>query len=148
MNLSDVKKVKVFRKRRKRVGRGEGSGTGKTSGRGQKGQQARSGYSRRLGHEGGQMPLFRRLPKRGFTNARFKTDYAVLNIGALKVYEAGEEVTLESAKAKGLLPKTAERLKILAKGEVDRPLVVKANRFSEKAAEAIRNAGGTAEEIA
>ena len=148
MNLSDVKQVRVTRKYAKRKGQGLGSGNGKTAGRGTKGQQSRSGYSRRLGHEGGQMPLFRRLPKRGFTNARFRVDYATLNVQMLKMFEAGETVDLDTAKARGLVPKTAKRLKILAKGDLDRALTIRAHRFSGRAREIIAAAGGTAEEVA
>lgn len=148
MNLSDIKKIEVPRKRRKRKGRGTGSGKGKTCGRGTKGQQSRSGYSRRLGHEGGQWPLYRRLPKRGFTNARFKVDYATLNVSDLKAFEAGTEIDLALVKSAGLVPKNSTRLKILAKGEIDRALTVKAHKFSAKAREAITGAGGTAEEVA
>ena len=148
MKLCDIKQLDVPRKQRKRKGRGTGSGKGKTCGRGHKGQQSRSGYSRRLGSEGGQMPLFRRLPKRGFTNARFRQEYAVVNVSDLKVFDAGEEVDLEAAKAKGLVPRKSTRLKIPARGDLDRPLTVKAHRFSKQAKDAITAAGGQAEEIA
>ena len=146
MNLSDIKQVSVPRKRRKRVGRGEGSGMGKTSGRGHKGQQSRSGYSRTFGSEGGQMPLFRRLPKRGFTNARFRVDYAIVNLSDLKGFGAGDTVDLSAVKAKGLVPKKSKKLKVLARGELDRSLTVKAHKFSAKARAAIEAAGGTVEE--
>ena len=147
MNLGDVKRATEPRKRRKRVGRGQGSGHGKTCGRGHKGQQSRSGYSRRYGHEGGQMPLFRRLPKRGFTNARFRVDYAIVNLSDLRQFDAGSTVDLDAIKAKGLVPRKSVRLKILAKGELDRKLTVKAHKFSAKASEAITAAGGSIEEI-
>ena len=146
MNLSDIKQVSVPRKRRKRVGRGEGSGRGKTSGRGHKGQQSRAGYSRTFGHEGGQMPLFRRLPKRGFTNARFRVDYAIVNLSDLKSFGAEDTVDLDTVKAKGLIPKKSVRLKVLARGELDRALTVKAHKFSAKARAAIEAAGGKVEE--
>lgn len=94
------------------------------------------------------MPLFRRLPKRGFSNARFKVDYATLNVQALKLFEPGSTVDLDSAKARGMIPKTSKRLKILAKGDLDRPLTIRAHRFSARAKDAITNAGGTAEEVA
>ncbi len=148
MNLSDIKKVQVPRKRRKRRGIGLGSGKGKTAARGTKGQQSRSGYSRRYGHEGGQNPLFRRLPKRGFSNARFRVDYAVLNLSALATFEAGSTIDLAAAQAAGLVPRRSERLKILGNGELDRAVTVRAARFSAKAREAIEKAGGTVEEVA
>lgn len=146
MNLNDVYAVRVARKSRKRVGRGEGSGRGKTCGRGTKGAGQRSGHSTNPGFEGGQMPLFRRLPKRGFNNARFRREISILNLDDLKAFEPGSEVTLEAARGLGLVPKRATRLKVLGKGELDRPLNVKAHRFSASAREAIVAAGGTAEE--
>ena len=148
MKLGDIKQAAGSRKHRKRVGRGQGSGRGKTCGRGHKGQQSRSGYSRAFGHEGGQMPLFRRLPKRGFSNARFRVDYAIINLSDLKQFEAGSTVDLDVLKARGLVPKKAVRLKVLAKGELDRKLTVKAHKFSVKAGEAITAAGGAVEEAA
>jgi len=147
MNLDDLNSRGSDKKARTRKGRGRSSGKGKTSGRGHKGQQSRSGYSRRFGHEGGQMPLFRRLPKRGFTNARFRTEYAIINVSALNIFDAGSEVDLDALKGKGLVPRGADRLKILAKGEVDRALTVRAHRFSAKAKELIAGAGGTVEEV-
>ncbi|MAG57560.1 MAG: 50S ribosomal protein L15 [Planctomycetes bacterium] len=147
MNLEDINGSAPKKQGRIRRGRGRSSGKGKTAGRGHKGQQCRSGYSRRFGHEGGQMPLFRRLPKRGFTNARFRVDYAIINVAALNDFDAGTEVDLEALKNKGLIPRGAKRLKILAKGELDRALTVRAHRFSEKAREAITGAGGSAEEV-
>ena len=148
MNLSDIKQVPIPRKYRNRVGRGEGSGHGKTSGRGSKGQQARSGYSRKYGHEGGQMPLYRRLPKRGFSNAPFKVEYSVVNLGDLAMFSAGDRVDLATLKAAGLVPKNADRLKILAKGELNVALTVLAHRFSVGARKAIEAAGGKVEEVA
>jgi large subunit ribosomal protein L15 len=147
MNLCDVKRIDIPRRYQKRKGIGLGSKKGKTAGRGTKGQQSRSGYSRRYGLEGGQNPLFRRLPKRGFSNARFKVEYAVLNLSALNRFEAGSTVDLEAARQKGLVPKGARRLKILGSGEVDRSLLVKAHRFSVRAREAIEKAGGTPAEV-
>lgn len=147
MNLSDVKKVGVPRKYHRRKGIGLGSKRGKTAGRGTKGQQSRSGYSRRYGQEGGQNPLYRRLPKRGFSNARFKVEYAVLNLADLKGFDAGSVVDLDTIKAKGLVPRTSKLLKILGNGEIDRALTVKAQRFSAKAKEAIAAAGGAALEV-
>lgn len=147
MNLSDINQVSIPRKRRKRVGRGEGSGNGKTAGKGMKGQQSRSGYSRRLGHEGGQMPLFRRLPKRGFTNAPFKVVYDIVNLEQLGGFEAGAEIDLALLKSKGLLPKNASLLKVLGKGTLDVALTVRAHRFSETARQAIEAAGGKADVV-
>ncbi|NRA95335.1 MAG: 50S ribosomal protein L15 [Planctomycetes bacterium] len=148
MNLEDLNNLVTPHKRRMRKARGRSAGKGKTAGRGHKGQKSRSGYSRRFGYEGGQMPLFRRLPKRGFTNARFKVDYAIVNVSALCVFDAGSEVDLDALKGKGMVPRRATRLKILAKGELDRALTVKAHRFSAKAKELIAGAGGTVEELA
>ncbi len=147
MNLSDVKQIEVERKYRMRVGRGLGSGKGKTAGRGYKGQQSRAGYSRRYGHEGGQNPLFRRLPKRGFNNARFAVDYEVLYLSDLNSFPAGSTVDLEAAQKQGRLPKTAKRLKILGNGSLDHAVSVRAHRFSAKAKEAITKAGGQVEEV-
>lgn len=148
MNLEDLNNLATPHERRTRKARGRSAGKGKTAGRGHKGQKSRSGYSRRYGHEGGQMPLFRRLPKRGFTNARFKVEYAIVNVSALAAFDAGSEVDLDALKSKGIVPRGAKRLKILAKGELDRALTVKAHRFSAKAKELIAGAGGTAEELA
>lgn len=148
MNLNDVYNTPVDRKYKRRKGIGLGSSKGKTAGKGSKGQQSRSGYSRKLGHEGGQMPLFRRLPKRGFTNARFQVETTILNLSGLSAFEAGSVVDLEALKAKGLVPRKAQRLKVLGEGEIDRALTVRAHRFSARAKEAIQSAGGTAEEIA
>lgn len=149
MNLHDVLSHSPPRKRRRRVGRGESSGVGKTSGRGHKGAKSRAGWGGMLQHEGGQMPIMRRLPKRGFNNSRFRVEYAILNVQDLeKHFEAGEEVTIESAKAKGIIKKRETGLKILGKGEIGRKLVVRANRFSGTAKEKIEGAGGTVVEIA
>jgi large subunit ribosomal protein L15 len=148
MNLDDVKAVPIPRKHRLRVGRGIGSGRGKTAGRGFKGQKSRSGYSRKLGFAGGQMPLFRRLPKRGFSNQPFKEEYEVVNIGDLAAFDAKSEVGPAELKSARLVSRNAKLIKILGAGEIDRPLTVKAHKFSAKAREAIAGAGGTAEEIA
>jgi len=129
---------------KKRVGRGPGSGLGKTSGRGHKGQKSRSGYTSMRGLEGGQMPLHRRLPKRGFTNI-FRTEFAVVNVDRIaEVFDAGTVVTPELLHAKGLVPKTM-KVKVLARGDVAKALTVKAHKFSGKAAEKIAAAGGTTE---
>lgn len=135
------------RKSRKRVGRGNGSGHGTYSGRGSKGQKSRSGYSRKPGFEGGQLPLIKRLPrKRGFTNI-FRTEYSVVNIGKLNMFEAGSEVTPESLMAAGVVKSLRQPIKILADGNISRPLVVKANKFSAAAKAKIEAAGGRAEEV-
>jgi len=135
------------KKKRKRVGRGDGSGHGTYSGRGCKGQKSRSGNKMRPGFEGGQMPLIKRLPqKRGFTNI-FKTDYSTVNIGQLSVFESGSEVTPEKLVALGIVKSLKRPIKILAAGEIDRPLVVKVDRFSAAAKAKIEAAGGKAEEV-
>ena len=122
-------------KTRKRVGRGTGSGLGKTSGKGHKGQNARSGGGVRPGFEGGQLPLFRRLPKRGFTNAMFKTTYAVLNLDDLNKFEENTEITPELLKEMGILKNQLNGVKILGNGTLEKKLTVKANQFSKKAKE-------------
>ncbi|MFY9937310.1 MAG: 50S ribosomal protein L15 [Silvibacterium sp.] len=142
MNLSNLKAPKSANRNKKRVGRGMGSGTGKTSARGHKGQRSRSGSSMMRGFEGGQMPLHRRLPKRGFTNI-FRTEYTVLNLDRLA--ELGEtELTLEAFVAKGFLRKRNELLKILGNGEINMALTVHAHKFSKAAQEKIEKAGGKA----
>jgi large subunit ribosomal protein L15 len=148
MNLDDVKAVPTARKYARRVGRGVGSGRGKTAGRGFKGQKSRSGSSRKLGFAGGQMPLYRRLPKRGFSNEPFKVVYIVINVGDLNDFTAKSEVGLAELKAAGLVPRNSKLLKVLGGGELKHALQVKAHKFSAKAKEAIAKAGGTAEEIA
>ena len=147
MDLKMIKAKPLNRKSRMRVGRGRGTGKGKTCGRGHKGQKARSGYKWHAYFEGGQMPLYRRLPKKGFTNARFKSTFYILNIRDLKDYEAGDTVDLESAKSRNLVKKKASNLKILGVGELEVKLTVKANRFSETARRKIEAAGGVVEEI-
>jgi large subunit ribosomal protein L15 len=133
------------RKRRMRVGRGEGSGKGTTAGRGQKGQQSRSGYSRRWGFEGGQMPLHRRLPKKGFTNV-FQKDLEVINLGKLSGLEAGSIVTAESLKAAGIISRIGrDGVKILGGGEIEVALHVRVAKLSKSATEKILAAGGTVE---
>lgn len=132
---------------RKRVGRGDGSGDGTYSGRGCKGQKSRSGYKIRPGFEGGQLPLIQRLPrKRGFVNI-FRIEYSTVPLGKLNRFEAGSEVTPERLLAEGLVKSLKRPLKILADGDIDRPLVVKANKFSATARARIEAAGGTVEEI-
>jgi large subunit ribosomal protein L15 len=132
---------------RKRIARGPGSGLGKTAGRGHKGWGQRSGARRRPGYEGGQMPLYRRVPKRGFTNARFGTDYTVLNVELLEIFESGATVDLEAVLARGLTRKTAPLFKVLGDGKITRALTVRAQKFSKSAAEKIRSAGGTVVEL-
>lgn len=131
---------------RKRVGRGIGSGLGKTSGRGHKGQNARSGGGVRPGFEGGQTPLFKRLPKRGFTNI-FRKEYAIVNVGALNVFRKNQRVTVENLIEKGLIKKEYDGVKILGNGELTKPLTVVAHKFSKSAEKAILEAGGKIEVI-
>lgn len=130
----------------KRIGRGHGSGNGKTAGKGHKGAKARSGPNKRAGFEGGQMPLQRRVPKRGFNNI-FATRYAVLNVSDLNVFEEGTVVDTAALKSKGIVKKTYDGVKVLGNGEVTVKLTVKATAFSETAKAKIEAAGGTAEVI-
>ena len=134
-------------KTRKRVGRGVGSGLGKTSGKGQKGQNSRSGGGVRIGFEGGQTPLFRRLPKRGFSNAKFKTVYAVINLSDLERFEDGATVTPEILKEMGLIKNGLDGIKVLGNGTLTKKLNVKAHKFSSVAKEQIEKLGGKAEVI-
>ena len=146
MNLSSLKPKKGSRKTRKRVGRGPGSGHGKTSGRGEKGQKSRSGFSRMLGFEGGQMPLHRRLPKRGFTNI-FKVDYAVVNVSDLDRFDNGATVDRAALREAGLVRGQQKRVKVLGNGELSKKLTVEADKFSTTARTKIEGAGGTCQEI-
>ncbi|WAA09414.1 50S ribosomal protein L15 [Fervidibacillus albus] len=146
MKLHDLQLNEGSRKTRKRVGRGTASGHGKTSGRGQKGQNARSGGGVRPGFEGGQMPLFQRLPKRGFTNINRK-EYAIVNLDALNRFEDGTEVTPELLIETGIVSKEKAGIKVLAKGTIEKKLTVKAHKFSSAAKEAIEAAGGQIEVI-
>ncbi len=145
MKLHELKPAQAS-KDRKRRGRGMSSGLGKTSGRGQKGQKSRSGGGTRIGFEGGQMPLYRRIPKRGFTNI-FKKEYAIVNINDLDVFENGTEVTPELLKEAGLVKDEKDGIKILGKGEITKQLTVKAHKFSKSAAERITASGGKVEVI-
>lgn len=146
MELSNLKPKKGSRHARKRVGRGQGSGHGKMSSRGEKGQKSRSGYSRMLGFEGGQMPLHRRVPKRGFTNI-FKVEYSVVNVRDLeKVFEAGATVDVEALRKAGLI-RGRKRVKILGNGDVKKKLTVHANKFSDSARTKIEAVGGTCQEL-
>ena len=147
MKLNTIHPAEGATKTRKRVGRGPGSGTGKTAGRGENGQKSRSGYSRKAGFEGGQLPLYRRLPKRGFTNARFKVEYATINLSDLNKFENGAVVTPELLKEMGLLKNQLDGVKVLGNGTLDKKLTVKAHRFSESAREAIEKIGGKVEVI-
>ena len=146
MKLHELHSAEGARKNRNRVGRGTSSGNGKTSGRGHKGQKARSGGGVRPGFEGGQMPLFQRLPKRGFTNINRK-DYAIVNLDTLNRFEDGAEITPEFLKAQGVVKDLKAGLKILGQGSVDKKFTVKANKFSASAKEAIEAAGGKTEVI-
>lgn len=147
MKLHTVRPNDGATKARKRVGRGPGSGLGKTAGRGENGQNSRSGGGVRVGFEGGQTPLFRRLPKRGFSNARFKKVYAVINLSDLNKFEDGAEVTPEILKNMGLVKKELDGIKVLGNGKLEKKLTVKANKFSETAIKAIEKTGGKAEVI-
>lgn len=145
MGLSNLRPARGSVRNRKRVGRGPGSGLGKTAGRGEKGQKSRSGYGRKIGFEGGQMPLHRRVPKRGFTNARFRKEFAEVNLGRLEVFEAGTIVTPEVLVKRGIVKRLRDGVKILGKGDLTKPLTVHAHRFSAAARERIAGAGGKAE---
>jgi large subunit ribosomal protein L15 len=147
MDLSGLKPPKGAKHGSKRVGRGQGSGLGKTAGRGHKGAQSRSGYRRKRGFEGGQMPLHRRVPKRGFHNP-FRVEYAVVNLDTLaERFEPGTVVTPDLLRERGLVRESGAPVKILARGELDKALTVRAHKFSGKAAEKIAAAGGAAETL-
>lgn len=146
MKLHELKPVAGSRHQRNRVGRGTSSGNGKTSGRGQKGLKARSGGKVRLGFEGGQTPLYRRIPKRGFTNINKKT-WALVNVKDLNVFEDGQEVSPEVLVKAGLIKNMKFPVKVLNEGELSKKLTVKAQQFSAAAKEAIEAAGGTCEVI-
>lgn len=147
MKLHTLKNTEGARKKRKRVGRGDGSNWGRTAGRGEKGQSSRSGSSRRLHFEGGQIPLFRRLPKRGFKSRNHK-DYTVINLSDLeKTFSANDTVDEKLLIEKSLTPKIKYGLKILGNGEITKPLTVIANHFSESAKAKIEKAGGKCEVV-
>jgi large subunit ribosomal protein L15 len=146
MKLHELKPAEGSRQERKRLGRGIGSGQGKTAGKGHKGQNARSGGGVRPGFEGGQTPLFQRLPKRGFTNINRK-EYAVVNLDTLNRFEDGTEVTPELLIEAGIVKSEKAGIKILAKGKIEKKLTVKAHKFSSTAKEAIEAAGGQTEVI-
>lgn len=147
MKLHELKYNEGSIKNSKRVGRGTSSGHGKTAGRGQKGQNSRSGGGVRPGFEGGQNPLFRRVPKRGFNNYEFQTRYAVINVGDLNKFEDGAEVTPEILKEMGLVKKQLDGIKVLGNGNLEKKLTVKATMFSKTAKEKIEKTGGKAEVI-
>jgi len=147
MNLHELKPAEGSTHRVKRVGRGHGSGWGKTSGKGHKGQNARSGGGVRAGFEGGQMPLVRRIPKRGFNNI-FRTEYTVVSLDILNLFEAGSTVDLATLYNAGKISDNKLPIKILANGKIDKAINVKAHKFSATAKAAIEAAGGTAVEIA
>ncbi|MPW25008.1 50S ribosomal protein L15 [Alkalibaculum sp. M08DMB] len=147
MRLHELKPAEGSTKKKKRKGRGTGSGLGKTAGRGQDGQNSRSGGGVRIGFEGGQMPLARRLPKRGFSNARFKTEYQIVNVEDLNVFEKDAIISPETLKQVGLIKKALGNVKILGDGELTVALTVKANKISKSAEEKILSAGGKVEVI-
>lgn len=148
MALNNLKPAEGSKFNRKRVGRGPGSGNGKTAGRGYKGAQSRSGWKYKRGFEGGQMPLHRRVPKRGFTNI-FRTEYDVVNLDQLeKLFDKGATVTVDSLRDAGIVSSRTAKVKVLGRGEIAKALTVQAHKFSGKAAEKIAAAGGKAEAIA
>lgn len=146
MELNNLKPKKGARHAKKRVGRGPGSGHGKTSARGEKGQKSRSGFSRQIGFEGGQMPLHRRLPKRGFTNI-FKKDYAVVNVSDLERFDNGASIDETTLRQAGLVKGQHDGVKVLGDGELSKKLTVSATKFSKSAREIIEKAGGSCQEI-
>jgi large subunit ribosomal protein L15 len=146
MKLHELKPVEGARKDGFRLGRGQGSGNGKTAGKGNKGQKARSGGMGKLGFEGGQTPLARRLPKRGFTNINRK-EFAIINLSQLNNFNDGAEITPAVLKEMGLIKNAKDGIKVLGEGELEKKLTVKANKFSKSAVARIEKAGGTAEVI-
>ena len=146
MKLHELRPAAGSKKAPKRVGRGTGSGLGRNAGKGEKGQNARSGGGVRPGFEGGQMPLFRTMPKRGFKNINRK-EYAIVNLDDLNKFEDGSEVTVESLKDNGLVKKELSGVKLLGKGELKVKLTVKVNKVSASAKQAVEAAGGTVEVI-
>ena len=146
MKLHELKPAQGSRKTLKRVGRGMSSGTGKTSGRGHKGQNSRSGGGVRIGFEGGQMPLYRRIPKRGFTNI-FAKKIVEVNVNRLNVFEDGTEVTEALLKERGIISKTLDGVKVLGNGELEKALTIKVSRVSKSAKDKIEAAGGKVEVI-
>lgn len=147
MKLNELQKNIGATHAKKRRGRGPGSGLGKTSGKGQKGQKARSGASINPVFEGGQLPLYRRIPKRGFTNAKFKTVYAVINLSQLNVFEDGTVITPALLKETGIVKNQLDGVKVLGNGKLEKKLTIQANKFSASALEKIKEAGSKAEVI-
>ena len=148
MSLNNLRPPKGAKHSKRRVGRGHGSGYGKTAGRGHKGAQSRSGFSFKRAFEGGQMPLHRRVPKRGFTNP-FRVEYAIVNLDTLvEVFDAGSDVTPELLRERGLVREKRALIKVLGRGDVTKKLTVRAHKFSDTAAQKIAAAGGVAEVIA
>lgn len=148
MNIQSLKPAENSRFSQKRLGRGIGSGLGKTSGKGHKGQNARSGGGVRVGFEGGQMPLMRKLPRRGFNNANFKKQYSIVNLAVLNKFDENAVVDSNALIEKGILSKVEEYgVKILGNGKLEKALTIKANKFSESAVKKIKKAGGTIEEV-
>jgi large subunit ribosomal protein L15 len=146
MNLTDLRPAKGAKHAKKRVGRGQGSGNGKTAGRGHKGAKSRSGFKHKRGFEGGQMPLHRRVPKRGFHNP-FRQEYEVVNLDTLaERFDSGTEITPELLRESGLVHRSGQ-IKVLARGDISKALTVRAHKFSGKAAEKIAAAGGRAETL-
>jgi large subunit ribosomal protein L15 len=147
MSLNNLRPPKGAKHAKKRIGRGQGSGNGKTAGRGHKGAKSRSGFKFKRGFEGGQMPLHRRVPKRGFHN-HFRVDYDVINLDTLgERFDAGAVVTPDSLREAGLLSGSGRKVKVLARGEVGKALTIHAHKFSGKAAEKIAAAGGQAQSL-
>ena len=146
MKLHELQYTEGARKARKRVGRGTSSGTGKTAGRGQKGQGARSGGGKKPGFEGGQTPLFMRLPKRGFTNFN-RIEYAIVNLEQLNSFEAGATICPQTLKEAGIIKKELDGVKVLGNGKLEKAITVKAHKFSKSAVAAIEAAGGKTEVI-
>lgn len=146
MKLENLEK-NATKKSRKRVGRGPGSGMGKTSTRGEKGQNARSGATMNAWFQGGQSPLYSRLPKRGFNNARFKINYAIININDLNRFNDGDVVNIEVLKEKGIIKKELNGLKVLGNGNLEKKITIQANRFSSSAVTKIEENGGKTEVI-
>ena len=147
MKLNELQKNIGATQKKKRVGRGPGSGLGKTSGRGQKGQKARSGGSINPVFEGGQLPLYRRIPKRGFSNHMFKTTYAVVNLEQLNIFENGTVVTPALLREAGIVKNQLDGIKVLGTGKLEKNLTIQANKFSTSALEKIKESGSKAEVI-
>ena len=148
MNVQSLRPAENSRFSKKRLGRGIGSGLGKTSGKGHKGQNARSGGGVRVGFEGGQMPLVRKLPRRGFNNSNFKKQYSIINLSDLNRFEANSVVDANALIEKGIFSKIEEYgVKVLGNGNIDKALTIKASKFSKSALEKIEKAGGKAEEV-